>query len=97
MIRNIEFFAAYFQEVCLYERKNQMIFKLGNIQVPLTGSMADFDGTMMLSKCELALTNSMIQVNMHRLDALSVSTFFPLLLLFVVLTVNLVRPTTTTT
>lgn len=47
----------------MYERKNQMIFKLGNIQVPLTGSIADFDGTMMLSKCELALTNSMIQVN----------------------------------
>lgn len=59
----IFFVVAYLQEICLYERKNQMIFKLGNIQVPLTGSIADFDGTMMLSKCELALTNSMIQVN----------------------------------
>lgn len=57
------FFCAHFQEICLYERKNQMIFKLGNIQVPLTGAIADFDGTMMLSQSELALTNSMIQVN----------------------------------
>lgn len=40
-----------------------MIFKLGNIQIPLTGETDNFDGTMMLSKSELALTNSMIQVN----------------------------------
>lgn len=57
------------QEVCLFERKNQMIFKLGNIQIPLTGAAEHFDGTMMLSKNELALTNSMIQVNhIHLID-----------------------------
>lgn len=39
-----------------------MIFKLGSIQIPLTGETDNFDGTMMLSKNELALTNSMIQV-----------------------------------
>lgn len=39
-----------------------MIFKLGNIQIILTGETDNFDGTMMLSKNELALTNSMIQV-----------------------------------
>lgn len=41
-----------------------MIFKLGNIQIPLTGAAENFDGTMMLSKNELALTNSMIQVDL---------------------------------
>lgn len=40
-----------------------MIFKLGNIQIPLTGATDNFDGTIMLSKSQLALTNSMIQVN----------------------------------
>lgn len=44
-----------------------MIFKLGNIQIPLTGAANNFDGTMMLSKSELALTNSMIQVNHFKL------------------------------
>lgn len=39
-----------------------MIFKLGKIQIPLTGEAENFDGTMMLSEHELALTNSMIQV-----------------------------------
>lgn len=39
-----------------------MVFKLGKIQIPLTGETDNFDGTMMLSKTELALTNSMIQV-----------------------------------
>lgn len=42
-----------------------MIFKRGNIQIPLTGEMDNFDGTMMLNKFELALTNSMIQVNKY--------------------------------
>lgn len=46
----------------MYERKNQMIFKLGKIQIPLTGEAENFDGTMMLSEHELDLTNSMIQV-----------------------------------
>lgn len=39
-----------------------MIFKLENIQIPLTGETDNFDGTIMLNKSELALTNSMIQV-----------------------------------
>lgn len=39
-----------------------MVFKLGNIQIPLNGETDNFDATMMLSKSELALTNSMIQV-----------------------------------
>ncbi|XP_055325488.1 cilia- and flagella-associated protein 43 [Sitodiplosis mosellana] len=49
------------KEICLSNRKNQIIFKLGNIQIPLTGEMDNFDGTCLLSKSELALTNSMIQ------------------------------------
>lgn len=39
-----------------------MIFKRGNIQIPLTGQMTDFDGTMLLSKSELAQTNTLVQV-----------------------------------
>ncbi|XP_031619938.1 cilia- and flagella-associated protein 43 [Contarinia nasturtii] len=49
------------KENCVFNRKNQMVFKLGNIKIPLTGEMDNFDATTILSKSELALTNSLIQ------------------------------------
>lgn len=39
-----------------------MLFEHGNIQIQLTGNRNDFNGTMLLTKVELAKTNVAIQV-----------------------------------
>lgn len=39
-----------------------MMFEYGSIQTQLTGDQNDFNGTMLLSKDELAKTNAVIQV-----------------------------------
>lgn len=51
-----------FQEKLLKHRKIQMLFEHGNIQIQLTGNRNDFNGTMLLTKVELAKTNAVIQV-----------------------------------
>lgn len=39
-----------------------MIFKRGNVRIPLTGEVSDFEGTMLLDKTELEQTNTVKQV-----------------------------------
>lgn len=57
-----EEFSLNFQEKLLKLRKIQMLFEHGNIQIHLTGNPNDFNGTMLLTKVELAKKNAAVQV-----------------------------------
>lgn len=50
-------------------RKTQIYTKRGNVEMPLTGRLSDFDNAILLDKVTLIKTNALIQVRSSQLNS----------------------------
>lgn len=61
----VSFFNCFQTKNAIDLRKTQIYMKRGNVEMPLTGRMSDFENAILLDKLTLVKTNSLIQVYTH--------------------------------